>query len=321
MTASVTSQSTEKNVEGFRWCTYRVGGPIDNLFQPASVDEAVLGLQNAYQSGQSITVLGSGSNTLISTLGLRGLTFVSKNLLETEVLDNNCVRLGAGVSLAKAAKFFQQHALSGAEFMIGVPGTIGGAVAMNAGAMKQETADTLISATIYDLKNNRVEVWDKTRLDFSYRHSTIQDANSTLIVLDATFQLLSGNANEIQQKMLENMNWRQMHHPKEPNGGSVFRNPENNSAGKLLDALGARGNIDNNTPAWKEGGASVSPMHANFIINTGSAISLDVLKLMLRMKRAVLDNYQITLCPENKFMGEATTEEQTIWKELTQDVN
>ena len=321
MTNMLSETSLVCQAEGYRWCTYRVGGVIDKLFQPGTVEEAIEGLQSAHQNNEPVTVLGSGSNTLITTLGIRGLTFVSKNLTAVEKLPNNQFRLGAGYALAKAAKLFQQHALTGAEFMIGVPGTIGGAIAMNAGAMQQETSQTLITATVYDLKNNTVETWDNSRFAFGYRHSVIQNTHEQYIVLDATFQLEPGNANLILEKMSENMAWRQAHHPKEPNGGSVFRNPENNSAGKLLDALGARGNPNNNQLAWHEGGASISPLHANFIINTGQATSLDILQLMSRMKSAVQKNYQINLHPENKFIGDAAPEEMKLWEDLTADVS
>jgi len=185
---------------------------------------------------------------------------------------------------------------------------VGGAVAMNAGAMGQETADIVDFVWLYNLQSGKMEQWPKAKLNFSYRKSAIRPQH--MIVLSAQLTFQPGNADAIAELMKKSLKFRQEHHPKEPNGGSVFQNPmPDKPAGRLLDELGAKG--------WKEGGAMVSPRHANFIVNTGNATSTDILKLMLRMKEAIKTHYGYDVHPENRFVGDATQEEEEIWSQLT----
>ena len=178
--------------------------------------------------------------------------------------------------------------------MIGFPGSVGGEVYMNAGANGQQISDTFLSAKVFD--GNSIITLTKDKMDFSYRHSICQDKR--YIVLEAEFELTQKNPDEIKRKMVENLEFRKMHQPSLalPNCGSVFKNPENNSAGKLLDECGVK--------ELQIGGAKVWENHANFIINTGGATSTDVLKLMLEMKQRVKEKFGIELVPEIKFLGD-----------------
>jgi UDP-N-acetylmuramate dehydrogenase len=257
-----------------------------------------------------ITVLGGGSNTIIATQGIRGIGLICRGLTEIKKLGDTRFYLGAGLSMAKVAKTLQEANLTRAEFMIGIPGTLGGAVAMNAGAMGQETAEMIESVDVFLINELKVETWPLEKLHFAYRKSAVNPEEH--IVVGATLSLKHGDPIIIEKLMQQSLSFRQAHHPKEPNGGSVFKNPNpEQPAGKLLDGLGAK--------AWQEGGAFVSPMHANFIVNLQNATALDILRLMIRMKRSVWKAYQVCLFPENRFVGDALSEETQLLTELKQD--
>lgn len=301
-------QPVETPISGVQYCTYRVGGPLDEPYLPKAPDEAIDILAMVFEAKKPITVVGGGSNTLIASRGVRGVTFIAKRLMSAEQVDAHTFKIGSGMPLAKVCKLAQDHQLTGGEFMIGVPGTLGGAIAMNAGAMGQETAGVMDHAILFNLRTGSVETWTHEQLRFSYRKSAIQPQH--MIILGAQLTFKPGEPEAIKALIQKNLSFRQQHHPKEPNGGSVFKNPlPDKPSGKLLDELGAKG--------WQEGGAMISPMHANFIVNMGHATSTDILKLMLRMKRAIGERYSLEVFPENRFVGDATSEEQQIWEELT----
>jgi UDP-N-acetylmuramate dehydrogenase len=255
--------------------------------------------------------LGWGGNSIIASAGIRGVTIITRKLDWVEPKSATSIAFGAGVHLAKSASVALKHALTGGEYMIGIPGTIGGAIRMNAGALGQETAELVRSVTVFNLESAELETWLPEQLGFSYRKSSIDPRRH--IVLSAELEFQPGNAAEISAMMEKSVNFRKTHHPKEPNGGSVFKNPSKEMpAGKLMEELGAKGQ-------WREGGAMVSPLHGNFIVNVDNATSTDVLRLMLRMKRAVRERYDLDAHPENLFLGEATEEEQALWQELLRE--
>lgn len=301
-----------EKLDGKPFSTYRIGGPLEEAFQPETLDEAVeilTSLRPRILAGEPFTVLGWGSNTLIASGGITGMTLILRKLNFIEALNDTTFHFGAGVHLAKAASVALEHGLSGGEFMIGIPGTVGGAVRMNAGALGQQTADILKRAMVYNLETGALETWHAERLEYRYRHSALDPSRQ--LVLAADFEFKPGNKAEIQRVMDENMQFRKTHHPTEPNGGSVFRNPVGGreTVGKMLDELGAKD--------WTEGGVRISPRHANFIVNLGEGTSTDVLLLMRRMKCAIREHYGVDVFPENVFIGNATEEEQGLWAELT----
>jgi UDP-N-acetylmuramate dehydrogenase len=294
---------------GANFTTYRIGGPLEEAYQPATEAEMIDVLQRVCRDGKKLTVLGWGGNSLIASQGISGVTIITRKLDWVETVSPTRLKFGAGVHLAKSASAALKAELAGGEFMIGIPGTVGGAVRMNAGALGQEVAEITRSVTLFNLESGSVETWSPDQLQFSYRKSSINPARH--IVLSAEMEFKPGNPAEISVLMDGSVNFRKTHHPKEPNGGSVFKNPSKKQPmGLLMEELGAKGQ-------WREGGAMVSPLHGNFIINFNNATSSDVLRLMLRMKRAVHEHYGLDAHPENLFLGDATDEEIAMWQELT----
>ncbi|MBO6087421.1 UDP-N-acetylmuramate dehydrogenase [bacterium] len=277
---------TEDDFDIKNHTSFKIGGKISKIYFPESLDDIK-------DLPSKSVVIGNLSNTLVSSYGYSGEVFSTSKLDEIK-LDGAKVIAGAGVKGPKLAQTVAEYGLSGLEFMIGFPGSVGGEVYMNAGANGQQISDTFLSAKVFD--GNSIITLTKDKMDFSYRHSICQDKR--YIVLEAEFELTQKNPDEIKRKMVENLEFRKMHQPSLalPNCGSVFKNPENNSAGKLLDECGVK--------ELQIGGAKVWENHANFIINTGGATSTDVLKLMLEMKQRVKEKFGIELVPEIKFLGD-----------------
>lgn len=294
---------------GANFTTYRIGGPLEEAYQPATEAEMVAILMDVVRSQKALTVLGWGGNTIIASKGIRGVTIITRKLEWVEQKSSTRFAFGAGVHMAKSASVALKHSLTGGEYMIGIPGTIGGAVRMNAGALGQETSELVRSVTLFNRETAEVETWMPDQLGFRYRWSEIDPTKH--IVLSAELEFKPGNAATISEMMEKSVNFRKTHHPKEPNGGSVFKNPSKEMpAGRLMEELGAKGQ-------WREGGVMVSPLHGNFIVNIDNGTSTDVLRLMLRMKRAIKEHYGLDAHPENLFLGDASEEEQVLWQELT----
>jgi UDP-N-acetylmuramate dehydrogenase len=295
---------------GSAFTTYRIGGPLDEAYLPENEAELLDILHDVSSSKKNLTVLGWGGNSIIATAGIRGVTLILRKLETTEFLSETRIRFGAGVHLARAASVAQKAGLHGGEYMIGIPGTIGGAIRMNAGALAQETADLVRSVRIFNLESKQIETKSAEELEFSYRKSGIIPDRD--IILSAELDYTPGNSTDIMQMMDQSVHFRKTHHPKEPNGGSVFKNPApDKPVGRLMEELGAKGN-------WREGAMMVSPLHGNFIINLGGGTSTDTLKLMRRMQVAAKEAYDVNLHPENLFLGDATPEEKELWQTLTQ---
>lgn len=295
---------------GSNFTTYRIGGPLQEAYQPASEADMLAVLRMVHESGKPLTVLGWGGNTIIASAGISGVTLITRKLDWVEPKSDTRLAFGAGVHLAKASHEALKRGLTGGEYMIGIPGTIGGAVRMNAGALGQETADITRSVNLFNLETGQPETWGPEQLQFSYRKSAIDPARH--IVLSAELEFKPGDPETIQELMEGSVSFRKTHHPKEPNGGSVFKNPSKEMpAGRLIEELGGKGQ-------WREGGVMVSPLHGNFIINVDNGTSTDVLRLMTRMKHEIKMHYGLDVHPENLFIGDATDEEQILWRELTE---
>lgn len=282
--------------------SFKVGGTVKKVYFPTTEDEFV----SIVKSESNIKVFGNLSNTLISTDGYNGAVVLTSKLDKIEI-DGNRVYAQCGVKGPKLSQMAQQNGLSGFEFMIGFPGSVGGNICMNASAHAQCISDKLVSVRCFD-GENLVEL-SKDDMKFEYRHSICSD-NSNLIILGATFVLDIADKDVIQQKMNENLEFRKAHQPSLalPNCGSVFKNPEGDSAGRLLDTVGAKNMC--------VGGAKVWENHANFIINDNNATSFDILKLMEEMSDAVKNKFGIKLVPEVKFLGGNNKEEDKIWLKL-----
>ena len=214
---------------------------------------------------------------------------------------------GAGVRGTKLSKLALENNLSGLEFMIAFPGSVGGEVFMNAGAHGQMIADVLKSAKVFCPEKGIISLSNE-ELEFSYRTSICQ--RKPYSVLEAEFELTPSNKEAIQEKMNENLSFRQNKQPALtlPNCGSTFRNPQGDSAGRLLDEAGVKGMASGGVRVWEN--------HANFIINDGNGTSLDVLRLMDKMYSKVKEKFNIELKPEVRFLGGNNEEEVMICKKL-----
>lgn len=293
---------SEKNFDIKNLTSFKIGGKIVEVFFPESVNEFV----HILNENENIKVFGNLSNTLISDNGIDEKIVLTHKMNKISI-DDTKVIADCGVKGPKLAQEVCSKGLSGFEFMIGFPGSVGGEVFMNASANSQSISDKLISVTCYSEKDGVVK-YSKSEMNFDYRASRCHNEN--LIVLQAEFELEKKNPIEIQSKMNDNLNFRKKHQPSMalPNCGSIFKNPVGDSAGRLLDSVGAK--------QMTCGGAKVWENHANFIINHKNSSSLDVLKLMLDMHNKVKEVYDIELVPEIVFLGGKNKKENEIWQIL-----
>ena len=283
----------EEDFEIKNHTSFKIGGKIKKIFFPETVDE----FEDLLKTYPESFVAGNLSNTLVSSYGYSGIVISASKLNNIDIQDNIIVA-DAGVKGPKLAQIAANNGLSGLEFMIGFPGSVGGEVFMNAGAHSQCVADCFKFAKVYDGEN--ILTLEKSDMCFSYRKSVCADKK--YIVLQVGFELDKKDKKEIEQKMTDNLKFRKAHQPSLalPNCGSIFKNPENNSAGRLLDECGVKD--------LQIGGARVWQNHANFIINFDNAVSSDVLELMKIMKTRVLEKFGIELEPEIRFLGSNNNE-------------
>lgn len=284
--------------------TMKIGGKIARFYTPETIDEFV----QIMQKEPKAFIAGNLSNVIVSSFGYDGAVISTKKLNKIQV-DGNKIIAGAGVRGTKLSKIALENGLSGMEFMIAFPGSIGGEVYMNAGAHGQEIASILKFAKIYSPQDGLLELPNK-ELEFGYRTSICHKKNYS--VLEVEFELLSKSRDEIQLKIDENLSFRKSKQPDLtiPNCGSTFKNPTGDSAGRLLDAVGVKG--------LKVGGMKVWENHANFIVNNGEATSLDALQLMFEMYKRVKEKFNIELKPEIIFLGGNNEKEVEICKILYQ---
>lgn len=285
------------------YSTFKIGGQAKCVWFPQNTDEFILLLNNL----SNPVVLGSGSNTLFSS------GFIDKDIILTSKMDKfeineNILFIECGVKSAMIANKLAQLGLSGLEFLIGFPARFGGAIYQNAGAKGQIISDTFCSAQVFDLINKQIIELNKEDMLFDYRKSVLSDKK--YILLNAKFILNKTDKKITQEKINENIDFRQKHQPmlSLPNVGSIFKNPEGNSAGKLIEEAGFKG--------LKVGGAKVWENHANFIINNDNATSFDVLSLMFEIKKSVLEKFNINLYSEINFISGNNEEENKLWKLL-----
>ena len=273
--------------------TFRIGGGAD-LFVSPKVSQVAEIIALAKEYDVPVTVIGNGSNLLVGDKGIRGLVLSFGKEAEEIQLDGRCMVVSAGTILAKAAAEAAKNSLTGLEFAAGIPGTLGGAIVMNAGAYGGEMKDVIISATVLT-PEGEVKELSNTELDLSYRHSCIPE--NGYIVLEATLELTEGDEAAIRETMADFKNRRVEKQPLEyPSAGSTFKRPEGYFAGKLIQDAQLRG--------YSVGGAQVSEKHCGFVINKGDATASDVLQLIEDVKKIVFDKFQVELEPEVKMVGE-----------------
>ena len=284
------------------YTTFKIGGKMKMVCFPKNLNEMLAILREK----PNIIVLGNLSNTLVSTSGYDEAVIVTSKMDEIKFEGTKVVAM-CGVKGPKLAQEVCKAGLSGLEFMIGFPGSVGGEVYMNASANKQAISDHIVSVTCYHRTKGLVK-YTKDEMDFNYRSSRCQ--RDDLVVLFAEFDLKEKNPQEIQKQMDENLAFRKSHQPSLalPNCGSIFKNPPTDSAGRLLESVGAKEINIGKVRVWRN--------HANFIVNTDNGTSLDVLTLMLELKERVRAAYNIDLEPEIKFLGNKNKKEEEIWLRL-----
>lgn len=281
--------------------TFKIGGLVNKVWFPKTQQELVFLLKDL----KDYIILGNCSNVLISSKGYKGNLILTTEMRHFEI-NGTRVIADCGVKGPLLSQKTCEAGLSGFEFMIGFPGTIGGEVYMNASCHGQCISDYLIRCCLFDKKKKEIIYKEKSEMGFDYRKSVLQ--NDNFIVLGAEFDLKRANKDEIKTLMDRNLSTRRNIQPTlvNPNAGSVFKNPENDSAGRLLDKAGVKDFDLENVKVWDN--------HANFIINKGNATSEDVLELMVRMYNTVKEKFTIELEPEIVFIGDKTKKEDELCK-------
>ncbi len=275
-----------------RHTTFKIGGDADILVKVKSICELKCIISLAKEFDVPYFILGKGSNILVSDKGIEGLVISLDGINEIKI-NSDTIVCGAGVSLRTLCLAAQKASLSGLEFAYGIPGTVGGALYMNAGAYGGEMSQVVISATALDNQGNEIE-FSLADMRLGYRTSTFKNTN--LIITSVTMKLNSGNPEEIKAAMDDFFSRRRQKQPLEfPSAGSTFKRPEGYFAGALIE--------QNNLKGVSVGGAQVSEKHAGFVINTGDATCNDVLDLIKKIKDTVKLADGVDLEPEVIFVG------------------
>jgi UDP-N-acetylmuramate dehydrogenase len=277
-----------------RHTSWRVGGPADRLYIPADLDDLAAFLASL-PAQDPLHWVGLGSNLLVRDGGVRGTVIMTSGALSgLDILHGNVVRAEAGVASAKVARFCAEHELVGAEFLAGIPGTVGGALAMNAGAFGGETWNIVEAVETIDRHGER-----RTRMPSDYQISYRQISGPVgEWFVAAHFRLKSGDASQGKTLIKSLLAKRGATQPTQlPNAGSVFKNPVGDHAARLIEASGLKGKC--------EGKACVSDLHANFIVNQGGATAAEIERLISRVQATVENLHGVTLDPEVRIIGEA----------------
>ena len=274
--------------------SFHIGGPAELMAQPQSEAELQSLLLKAAEAAVPVTLVGNGSNLLVRDKGIRGLVIKLGSMLRDIKVSGNVLTFGSGVSLAQASRKAAELGLSGMEFAVGIPGSIGGAVYMNAGAYDGEMSKVVKSVRVMDAAGEVSEL-SAGELDFGYRHSALQGSGK--IVTSVTVELAAGDKQAIAEKMADFSNRRITKQPLElPSAGSMFKRPPGYFAGTLIDQTGLKG--------YTVGGAQVSTKHAGFVVNIGGATAADVLQLISDVQAKVFAAHGVHLEPEVLVLGE-----------------
>lgn len=274
--------------------TWKIGGPADCLVIPDTAEQLIRLVRLAHRHGEPWFLLGKGSNVLIGDKGVRGIVIkLGKGLSEAR-FEDGLIHAGGGYSFIKLAVLAGKEGLTGLEFAGGIPGSVGGAVYMNAGAHGADVAKVLRQVRVV-LEDGETATWHRDELQYAYRHSVLHERKA--IVTEALFELAAGDRKEIAAAMATYKDRRLRTQPlKLACAGSTFRNPEGFHAAWLIESAGLKG--------YGVGGAEVSTLHANFIINTGKATAKDVLTLIDHIRTTVYNQFDVMLTPEVLIAGE-----------------
>jgi UDP-N-acetylmuramate dehydrogenase len=276
-----------------RYTAWKIGGPADALLEPRGADELIEAVQRAREHGVPVTVLGGGTNVLVRDGGVRGLTIrLAKSLTGVRIEDRS-VTAEAGILYPALANATAGRGLAGLEFATGIPGTVGGAVYMNAGAYGGETRDVLDWADVF--RDGKVVRMRNTELEFSYRRSVLHD-HPDWVILRAGYTLEPGDPAELKARIKEFRAQRMNGSPNRPSCGSTFKRPPGDLPGRVIEKAGLKGT--------RIGQIEVSPVHANYLVNLGGGTAEDALELIELVKEKVRERLGIELEPEVRVVGE-----------------
>lgn len=276
------------------YTTWKIGGPADVLLQPRNKQEVADAIKLLHKHGVPWIVLGRGSNVLVTDKGVRGVVIKLGKPFDHVTFDDEIVHVGGAYSFIKLSVLSAKEGLTGMEFAGGIPGSVGGAIYMNAGAHGSDVSQILLSAEVI-LETGELVNWTNEDMNFAYRYSKLHEVKG--IVVEARFQLQRGDRKEIAAAMATHKDRRIKTQPLSlAVAGSVFRNPENHYAAKLIEEAGLKG--------MRMGKAKVSTQHANFIVNTGGATAHDVLTLIEHIQQVIREKNGISLIPEVLIVGE-----------------
>ena len=273
--------------------SFRIGGPADLFLEPVDLDDLTCALEVLREHGSPVLIIGAGTNLLVKDGGIRGAVVCLREMKRVERRGGSTVYADSGALLSGMVMKSVSWGLSGLEFAVGIPGSVGGAVIMNAGAHGSSISHVARRVEMIH-PDGSVHVVDAGDLSFSYRRCDVGEGR---IVTGVEFALTQKEPDVIRERIDMHLAWRRENQPlKYPSAGSVFKNPPDVSAGKLIDDLGLKG--------MNVGGAQVSHTHANFIVNTGGALARDVLELIDRIKEQVKDRHGIDLELEIRIVGD-----------------
>lgn len=285
--------SAEREVSMKNYTSFKVGGPAELFLSPEDAGQTAKLVRFCEKEEIPVFVLGKGSNLLVSDRGIKGAVIYTGKQCGISLVDENTVRAQSGASLAQLCTFALENSLSGLEFVYGIPGTVGGAVFMNAGAYGGEMKDVLLNSEYVSTDGTSGEL-DNEAMELSYRHSAYE--NSNLVITAASVRLAPADRNEIKSTMNDILARRKEKQPLEyPSAGSTFKRPEGNFAGALIEQCGLKG--------VSVGGAQVSEKHAGFIINRGGATAADILSLIKHVQARVKAQTGVSLETEIRLIG------------------
>ena len=285
--------SAEREVSMKNYTSFKVGGPAELFLSPEDAGQTAKLVRFCEKEEIPVFVLGKGSNILVSDRGIKGAVIYTGKQCGISLVNENTVRAQSGASLAQLCTFALENSLSGLEFAYGIPGTVGGAVFMNAGAYGGEMKDVLLNSEYVSTDGTSGEL-DNEAMELSYRHSAYENGN--LVITAASVRLAPADRNEIKSTMNDILARRKEKQPLEyPSAGSTFKRPEGNFAGALIEQCGLKG--------VSVGGAQVSEKHAGFIINRGGATAADILSLIKHVQARVKAQTGVSLETEIRLIG------------------
>ena len=273
--------------------TFKIGGNADFVVFPENEEQIIALLNLSKSENIPVTVLGNGSNILVGDDGIEGLVIIiGKNMKKAEICGTT-VKAQCGILLSRLAGLIYENSLTGFEFASGIPGSLGGALYMNAGAYGEELCAIVEDVTFID-KDNNIKTIKGCECDFGYRRSIFMENEA--IITSCTLSLKKGNKEDIKAKTEDLKERRFSKQPLDkPSAGSTFKRPTGHFAGTLIEQAGLKG--------YTVGGAQISEKHAGFVVNTGNATAKDVLAVMEHAKKTVFEKFGVTLCPEVKMIG------------------